>query len=193
MRGSALPIVLVLAVVVAAAAVTAHGARQRDALVRPGVGIGKIRLGMTPAQVFRALGRTQVVNRRIRYGFGTRYVEYGWDYTSWSVGFTGRENSLRVSKVATTLRRERTRGGVGVGTSVRALLRVYPSAQCVGRWYSDPDPGTWVYIGRQPTMTAFNIKYDGPGSRGRVAEVVVQRDWITRSRGRGCGPDWRTR
>jgi hypothetical protein len=180
---------LVLAAVVAA---TAHGAQERDALVRPGVGIGKIRLGMTPAQVFRALGRTQLVNRRLDYGFGTRYVEYGWDYTSWSVGFTGRPNSLRVSKIATTLRRERTRGGVGVGTTVRALLRVYPNARCVGRWYSDPDPGTWVYIGRRPTITAFNIDYSGPGSRGHVAEVVVQRDWITRSRGRGCGPNWRT-
>ena len=78
MRRSALPVALVAAVVAAAAA---HGAPQRDALVRPGVGIGKIRLGMTPAQVFRALGRTPLVNRRIDFGFGTRYVEYGWDYT----------------------------------------------------------------------------------------------------------------
>ena len=189
MHRSALLVVLSVAV---GAAASAQAAGERDALVRPGVGIGKVRLGMTPAQVFRALGRTQVVNRRIDYGFGKRYVEYGWDYTSWSVGFTGRPNSFRVSKVATTLRRERTRGGVGVGTTLRALLRVYPNVQCVGRWYSDPDPGTWVVIGRQPTMTAFNIDYSGPGSRGRVAEVVVQRAWITRTRGRGCAPNWRT-
>jgi hypothetical protein len=188
-RRSALPLVLVVAV---AAATAAHGAGQRDALVRPGVGIGKIRLGMTPAQVFRALGRTPLVNRRIDYGFGTRYVEYGWNYTTWSVGFTGRGNRLRVSKVATTLRRERTAGGIGIGSTVRAILRAYPHAACVGRWYSDPDPGSWVYIGRQPRITAFNIDYVGHGSRGRVAEVVVQRNWITPSRGRGCDPRWRT-
>jgi hypothetical protein len=166
-RRSAPAIALIVAVMAVAAA---HGAGQRDALVRPGVGIGKIRLGMTPAQVFRALGRTPLV----------------------SVGFTGSGNRLRVSKVATTLRRERTAGGIGIGSTVRAILRAYPHAACVGRWYSDPDPGSWVYIGRQPRITAFNIDYVGPGSRGRVAEVVVQRNWITRSRGRGCDPNWRT-
>ena len=178
------------------AAGSAQGAAERDALVRPGVGIGRVRLGMTKAEVVRALGRPQLVNRRLERGFSSRYVEYAWDYTRWTVGFAGRGDDLRVTKVATTLRAQRTPRRIGVGSRVREILRAYPNAACVGRWYSDPDPGTWVVIGRRPHVTAFNILYnssDEPTRPGRVAEVVVQTDWITPSRGRGCGPGWRTR
>jgi hypothetical protein len=184
------PVCLALASLFAA---VGHAAGERDALVRPGVGIGKIRLGMTPAQVFRALGRTPLVNRRIDYGFGNRYVEYGWDYTVWTVGFTGRRNNLRVSKVATTLRTERTTARVGVGSTVPGILRAYPSASCAFRVPPSPDLGTWVYVGRRPRVTAFNVVYSGNARRGRVAEVVVQRDWLRPSRTRRCLGDWRTR
>ena len=174
------------------AAATAQGSEQRDSLVRPGVGIGKVRLGMTPAQVFRALGRTPLVNRRLDYGFGTHYVEYGWDYTVWTVGFTGPRHKPRVSKIATTLRRERTSGGVGVGSTVRAIRRAFPNASCAFRVPPSPDVGTWVYVGRRPRITAFNIVYTGNARRGRVAEVVVQREWLRPTRARRCPANWRT-
>jgi hypothetical protein len=185
----------IVAVAIGAAG-SAAGAGQRDGLVRPGVSIGKVRLGMTPAEVFRVLGRPSLINRRIDHGFGSRYIEYDWDYTRWTVGFAGRADSLRASKIGTTLRTQRTPRGIGVGSRVRDILRAYPTAACVGRWYDDPDPGTWVYIGRRPRITAFHVLYNinyEPTRLGRVSEVVVQKDWITRSRGRGCGPEWRTR
>ena len=109
------------------------------------------------------------------------------------MGFTGRRNDLRVSKVATTLRTERTTARVGVGSTVRAILRAHPNAACAFRVPPSPDLGTWVYIGRRPRITAFNVVYTGNARRGRVAEVVVQRDWLRPSRTTRCLRDWRTR
>lgn len=190
MRRSALSAALVAAV---AATASAHGAPDRDALIRPGVGIGKVRLGMTQAQVFRTLGRPSVVNRRLNFGFGTRYVEYDWGFGTWTVGLTGRRGDLRVTKIGTTLRRERTARRVGIDSTPRALLRAFPNASCVLRVPPNPDPGVWIYVGRRPAITAFSIRYSGNARRGKVAEVLVQRQWVGTNRGLRCPPDWRTR
>ena len=115
-----------LAAVVTAAAGSAAGATQRDALVRPGVSIGKIRLGMTFVEVRRGLGRPMFVNRRERLGFGRVYVEYAWSYAEWLVGFQSERRVLRVVRISTTLRNERTRDGIGVGTRVRANRPAIP-------------------------------------------------------------------
>lgn len=99
-------------------------------LIRPGVGIGKVRLGMTQAQVRRALGqRLAIVNVRERR-FGLVYLEIGYDYSAYTVGFFGAPGRLRVVSVATSLRRERTRDGLGPGTSLRALRRVLRGERC---------------------------------------------------------------
>jgi hypothetical protein len=159
------------------------------------VGIGGIRLGMSLADVVDVLGRPTLVNRRRDYGFGSRYIEYDWGYARWTVGFAGRGNALRVVKIGTTVRAERTPKRVGIGSLVRELLRAYPRAGCTSRWYSDPDPGTWVYIGREGRITAFHVRYNinyEPDRLGRVSEILVQRRWIVDS-GRSCGPEWKTR
>ena len=111
---------------VLAAAGSAAGATQRTELIRPAVGIGKVRLGMSLTQVRRALGNEFAVNRRIGRGFGKTYVELGWDYSWWRVGFLVQRGRYRVVLVATQHRTERTRGGIGVGTSRRTLLRSLP-------------------------------------------------------------------
>jgi hypothetical protein len=81
---------------------------------------------MSLADVRRALGPDFAVNRRIRRGFGATYVELGWDYSWWRVGFLVRRGRCRVVLVATQHRTERTAGGVGVGTSRQVLLRRLP-------------------------------------------------------------------
>jgi hypothetical protein len=102
-------------------------------LIRPGVGIGKVRLGMTQAQVRRALGqRLAIVNVRERR-FGLLYLEVAYDYSAYTVGFFGAPGRLRVVSVATSLRRERTRAGLGPGTFLRALRRVLRGERCVRR------------------------------------------------------------
>jgi hypothetical protein len=79
----------------AAVATPAGGSSNSSQLIRPAVGIGKVRLGMSLADVRRALGRDFAVNRRLRRGFGTTYVELGWDYSWWRVGFLVRRGQYR--------------------------------------------------------------------------------------------------
>ncbi len=103
-------VIAVIAGVVALAAIGAAPSRsapQRELLIVPGQQIGKVRIGMSFAQVRRALGRPTGVNKRVRAGFG-QYVEYDWGYGRWTVGLSGRGTAARVSLIATTLRRERT-------------------------------------------------------------------------------------
>jgi hypothetical protein len=107
----------------------AASAPETTALIRPGIGIGKVRLGMTQAQVRRALGRHTVVNLRERR-FGLTYLELAYDYSAYTVGFFGAPGKLRVVSVATSLRRERTRNGLGPGTSLRALRRALRGERC---------------------------------------------------------------
>jgi hypothetical protein len=115
---------------VSASAGVAAGAPERDTLVRPGVGIGKVRLGMTLAQVRRGLGRPMFVNRNVRLGFGRRYVEYAWDYGWWLVGFEQRRGRLRAVRIEARAGTERTANGIGWGTRLREVLRRYPNARC---------------------------------------------------------------
>jgi hypothetical protein len=121
MRSVALPTTLAAAVI--ALAGSAEAAADRDALIRPGVGIGKVRLGMTLTQVKRALGQQFLVNKRVRRGFGATYVELGWDYSWWRVGFIVRQGRYRAVLIGTVEPRERTSAGIGPGSTVRALRR----------------------------------------------------------------------
>lgn len=112
------------------AAADVASAPDSSELIRPGVGIGKVRLGMTQAQVRRALGQRQaIVNVRERR-FGLLYLEVAYDYSAYTVGFFGGPGRLRVVSVATALRRERTRTGLGPGSSLRRLRRVLTGEQC---------------------------------------------------------------
>ncbi len=114
---------VVAAVLVAVA--PASAAPNRDTLLRPGIGAGKLRLGMTFAQVRTALGRPDR-GRRVRpfrSPVGGAYFEYEWGFApDWKVGVHGRGDAARVVVIETT-RRERTRSGVGVGSTRLALQR----------------------------------------------------------------------
>lgn len=194
MRRAALGAVLVAAAV---AASTAGSAPARDALVRPGAGIGKVRLGMTLAEVRRAVGRPQLLNRRVRAGFGRTYVEYAWDYGALTVGFFARAGRLRAARISTTSPSERTREGLGRGSRPREIARRYPNATCR---YKYPPGVEWVTVthpsGRQ---TLFVVELDGIGPvRRRVFEVVVKEPFpepgFEPSRwDHACPRDWRTR
>jgi hypothetical protein len=146
---------------------SAGAAPTRDALLRPGIGVGKVRLGMTVAQVRSALGGPGRLVRRHRDRLGIEYVEYAWGANvHWAVGFYGQAARARVVLVETT-RRERTRSGVGIGSTERALRRVLgtrckgpPKPQLPG---ATENPGyplqRWCSLGgsRGRTMTEFSL------------------------------------
>jgi hypothetical protein len=188
-------VVVSMVLVFAVAAGSGTSAPTSSQLVRRGVGIGKIRLGMTYPEVRRALGRPQLVNRVQNRGFGTRYVEYLWNYGDWRVGLLGPRGRERVVRVSTKLRRERTREGVGVGSTVRQLARHYRrTADCVHRDYNVPDAGTWIVLrGPGSRMTAFWLAGQTIGYRPRkppvVGEVLVQYAWMTPIADH-CSEDW---
>ena len=116
----------------AAVAAPAAAAPERDLLVRPGVGIGKIRLGMSAAQVRAALGRPDIEESE-RRGFGYRYVERTWfsgRADSFMVGLFGRDGALRVVLVSTDKVAEKTPAGIGPGVSMKRVKRTYRGLRC---------------------------------------------------------------
>ena len=114
----------VLLVLAAAAALPAGAAPQRDLLIRPGVGIGKVRLGMTVPQLRAAMGRPlAVLPQEAR--FGRQAVEWQYGYGAYMVRLEGRRNALRVVGVSTTILKERTPEGFGVGTLESRVERAF--------------------------------------------------------------------
>jgi hypothetical protein len=151
-----------------ASLVLVPAASGRDALIRPGKGIGKIDLGMTQAQVRRALGPPQAVVRK-RLGFGRLSVEWQWDFAQWTVRMQGRATSLRVVGVGTMVRSERTREGFGVGTLESTLRRRYGRAIRCERLRSD---GGYVW-GRNNVR---NCSVRGPGGTRLVWSSASSRE-----------------
>jgi hypothetical protein len=115
---------LLLTLAAAVAAASAAAAPASDLLIRPGKSIGKAQLGMTDAQVRRALGPPLAVVRK-RVGFGREEVELQYADGYLFVHLRGPRTALRVVRVATFQRSERTPAGVGVGSREGALLRAY--------------------------------------------------------------------
>lgn len=175
----------------------ASAAPERDMLVRPGVGIGRISIGMTQAEVVRILGTHQRVNRRYRLGFGRSYVEHDWDYGRWTIGYEGRSGQLKVVRVGTLQATQRTPKGIGVGARPRDIVAAYPSARCADRYRNFK----WYFVGRYVTvkspngrLTAFLVKtpYFGRDRTHRVIEVMVATNALLRGeKDWPCAPDWR--
>lgn len=108
-----------LALVLASAATPITSA---DALVRPGVGIGKLRLGMTLAQSRRALGQPLLLEQATRVSQGTlRLSRYESDNGLWQLALLGARGNEKLVSIGTTSRRERLPSGLGIGTIVSTI------------------------------------------------------------------------
>jgi hypothetical protein len=142
-------VTLVIAVAVAALAAAApgSGAPSDDVVLRPGIGIGELRVGMTFVQARAVFRGAPIVQKRRRYGFQSEYVEYAWGVSDWVVAVVGRGARARVVAVATGLRSERTpRFKVGVGSTERDV-RQRLGARCFGKEEQfDPITKQRVYV-----------------------------------------------
>jgi hypothetical protein len=116
--------VLACVIAAAAAAASAGASPSHEALIRPGVGIGAARLGMTTTQLRAAMGKPLAVLSQPA-SYGRTSIEWQYGYGAFTVRLEGPRRALRVVSVATTLRRERTREGLGVGTLEARVERAY--------------------------------------------------------------------
>jgi hypothetical protein len=181
-------------------------APERNEAIRMGMGIGKIQRGMTLPAVRRALGGPHVaVYRRDNFGARGRYIELGWelpgrtswDPITWQVGFrsTSRRGPLRVTRVATSARSQRTPRGLGVGSRARDIKRAYPDATCVERFHLMPHPFKWIVVDTRRGITAFQVVESDP-SRSHptpfyVTMVMVQGAWFSKGWGHmRCDSGW---
>ena len=129
MRLAVVLAVLVAGLAAGATTTVSHARSDVVAVIQPGRSIGKLRLGMTPAQVVRAMGRPALRTGR-RAGFGLVVTDWEYGYGQYTVRFAGRAGRLRATRVATTVPRERTPRRVGAGSSERAIRRAYPQVRC---------------------------------------------------------------
>jgi hypothetical protein len=115
--------------VAAAAVFSAVFAPSTNGAIRLHASIGPIKLGMSGAQVKRALGKPDAIVRR-RYK-GRRLVKYDYMLSkSWAVTFVQRKSRLTVVEVTTNHRAQRTRARAGVGTSEARLRRAHRGVRC---------------------------------------------------------------
>lgn len=178
----------------------ASAAPQADLLIRPGLGIGKFRLGMTEAQLRRAAGKPRYVVHRSRT-FGLVRVEYQYGFgAEYIATLVGRRGRLRVTRVSTIVRHEKTPKGVGPGSLERTLLRAHPTAHCQPLRMKSVAPGlaflerpyrTCTLLAASGRPTIFLTQWSEPKLRpgrlhpklnienylryARVTEVVVAR------------------
>jgi hypothetical protein len=175
---------LIAAVAIVTAAVVAAPAgatSTRDALIRPGIGIGKLRLGMTLAQARAALTQPLLLTKQRRFGGFQRYkwfTEFRTRDAEWIVSFYGERGRERVVRIATAVRRERTSTGVGVGTLVSELPNKLRSLKPTCRKYAP-----WLnWQSSKPQLTVCAI--EGP----TVTTVFAgqARCAVTPARYQGC-------
>lgn len=114
---------------IAASCVALGATSAANGTIQPGVGLAHTKLGMTLAQTKKVLGKPQTVNARLQLAGHRRYIEYGWNYSSTWVGFMPTKRVLRSVLIGTTLAREKTSAGLGVGTEVERL-RGLPRMSC---------------------------------------------------------------
>ncbi|MGN6189713.1 MAG: hypothetical protein ACTHOE_12525 [Conexibacter sp.] len=105
--------------VAAAVGLTATvGAVPAQARIVIGQGIAGVRIGDGQRHVRRVLGRPD------------RVIPPAWAYGAPLHGRVGFDHRRRVNDIWTTSRRQRTRAGVGPGSSVAAVRRAYRHARC---------------------------------------------------------------
>lgn len=157
-----------------------------ESTIYPGVGIGKVRLGMTLTQVKKGLGTPQTVNKRAQLPGNRGYVEYGWNFSTIWVGFINTKGILHAVLVGTDAVEQKTQSGIGVGTRIARVMalprtRCYVGTEWLNHPYFNPEQrlgSHCVLVGAGGRSTVFVLKCVGPrdyGCRGYTVDVVFIR------------------
>jgi hypothetical protein len=165
---------LATSALVALVALAGSGAQRSESAtlaIIPARSIGKVTLGMSEAELRRAMGRPRAIVHR-QASFGLRSVEFQYGYADYTVRLVGRPGRLRVVGVGTTLARERTRTGIGVGSRERAVLRAYPSCRCDPMRVSRVAGVVYVGVRNPRTCTLF-----APSGRRTTFMIYLRPRW----------------
>lgn len=111
-----------LALAGVAAAADSPDVQQR---IVPGQSIGKVKLGMSVAQVKKALGAPEAVISREKGPFGRVRIEYAWDFTQWRITFEVFRGRSEAVSIRSSIRTERTKEGIGYGTLASRVEKAY--------------------------------------------------------------------
>lgn len=139
-RGPGVCIGILVSGLVATSAAGSPSQQTIPGRIIPGVGMGKLRLGMgeqAAKRVLSPLGSRKFV-RRVNAGRPDEYIEYEypnptirWDLVAaYTVGFRGRPGKRRVAVIEVNVAEHRTREGIGVGSVEAKLLLAYPRLFC---------------------------------------------------------------
>ena len=132
-------------------------ASATESTIYPGVGIGKVKLGMTLTQVKHVLGADAIVNDRETVN-GSDYLELGWNFSAWAVGFVRHGSTYRAVHVTTALRAQRTTTGIGPGAFWLKLARAYPGGVCTFLLTGSSGGLEYLVPHRGGTQTIFFLK-----------------------------------
>jgi hypothetical protein len=170
-----------LALLAFASVALAAPAAAHEQVVRHGLAIGKVRLGMSVSEVRRLLGPPRSTTRELR-GRNV-YVESDWDYGWWTMGFAKPPGGrFRAVMVGTVQRAQRTPERLGPGSTRRQVAERLPDTICrsvqpVGGSQLH-ELGECVYGGRGRRQTAFvfNLTFTGWhwSPQTRIVEVQVR-------------------
>jgi hypothetical protein len=116
----ALAVAALVLVTLAAGATPAVACSSGGVLVRPGVGIGKVQLGMSLAQARAAVGGRLLLARDRPPADGIEFREYATPDGLLEIAILGPAGNERVARIVST-GTSTTRKGVGVGTDVAAV------------------------------------------------------------------------
>ena len=145
-----------------------------ESTINPGVSIGKVTLGMTEAQVKKAMGKWRYAQA------DGDHLTVGWGIASWTVVF----ESGKAVEVDTTLRSQRTTSGVGPGSPWHVLAQSYPHGLCVLEFRGGNRTAELLVPHKGGTQTIFYVSgprnniYTGEHTTGwHLAEVHVRTPW----------------
>ena len=176
--------------VVCASAGAASAGPARDAVVRPGVGIGTLRLGMSLPEARRASAAPLRLARSSARPVRVDFRVYATRDGLLQVAMLGPRENARVARIVAT-GRAKTRGGVGVGSDIAAVKRkllpiestcranaVFLNYKLHGRRTTEcaivADEVVTVFHGRS-ACAVVPARYQGcPQIRVQVAAVAVE-------------------